>query len=799
MGTLTQDLRYGLRMLARNPGFAAVAVFTLALGIGANTAIFSFLDSALNPHYPVKDQKQIANLWAFNNTSGATRSGLSIPDFLDYRQQNHSFQDLAAYSDQDFQLTAVAEPKRVVGLQVSCNYFEVLGVQPSIGRHFLPKECEPGAPRVVILGHALWQASFGADAGILGRNITLDRESYTVIGVMADPGESGLWIPLNLGFSALSRGVRHVMVRGRLKNGLSKEQAQADMNNLAHRLAQAYPATNKGWEVQVVPLQEEIGKKLGLGLIFIMGPVTLVLLIACANVANLLLARASVREKEMAVRVAMGARRARLIRQLLTESVLLGLAGGALGLLLGAWGMAILRALFAGALPASAVQPHMHLRVLGFALFLGVLTPLVFGLAPALAASKLDLNETLKEGGRGSQGSGGSHRLREYLVISEVGLAIVLLGLGGLLIRAMMVLGSVNDRADPKSLLTMNVSLPAGAYPHESDLSSFYHRVLENAQAIPGAESAGVTDRLPVIEEDRRAFRPITLEPEQGAVARDFAIVNTVSSGYFSALRIPLTRGRVLTEQDTAGAPRVAVINEALARAWNGADPIGRRLRLEGQGREQPWVTVVGVIADIISDVRKGPLPGVYLSYAQNPEAEMTVVLRALTPPLGLEHPLKRAVWAVDKDLPLEDVRTQEQRRSEELAGPYALVKLLVAFAVLALILASAGVYSVTSYVVAQRTHEFGIRMSLGARPRDVVTMVVREAITLVAGGLCVGLAGASGFGHLLGHELMGVRFYDPLVFSCVSLVLMAVAVIATYIPARRATKVDPMVALRHE
>jgi putative ABC transport system permease protein len=723
---------------------------------------------------------------------------------LDYRRQNQVFEEFAAYAGQDFQLTAAHEPKQLGGVRVSCNFFNVLGVQPALGRNFSSDECEPGRSQVVILSDGLWQTSFGADSEILGRNITLDREPYTVIGVMPAgfrlfAGNGDLWIPLNLGFSASNRGVRQVIVMGRLKAGVGKQRAQAGMGSLARRLAQAYPATNKGWEVQVVPLQDEIDKKLGLGLAFIMGPVVLVLLIACANVANLLLARASVREKEMAVRVAVGARRVRLVRQLLTESSLLALAGGAVGLLLGAWGTAILRSLFAGTLPASAGVPHMQPRVLGFAVLLCVLTPLLFGLAPALADSKLDLNETLKEGRRGAQGSGGSHRLREYLVVCEVGLAIVLLGLGGLLIRAMLVLGSVHDLADPKNLLTTNISLPAASYPHESDLAVFCDRVLEGAGAISGVESVGMTNRLPLLGEDRRALSPVALEHEQGAVARDFTIVLKVSSGYFRALRIPLSRGRALTEQDTPEAPRVAVINETLARSWHGEDPIGRRLRLEGLGHEQPWITVVGVVEDVIEDVRKAPLPGVYLPYAQNPEPAMTLVLRARTSPLGLEQPLKRAVWAVGKDLPLANVRTLEQRKSEELAGPHAMVEMLVAFALLALALASAGVYSVTNYVVAQRTHEFGIRMSLGARPRDVLMMVLKDAIALVAGGLCLGMAGAFAFGHLLGHELIGIRFYDPVVFSCVSILLMSVALVATSLPARRATKVDPMVALRHE
>jgi putative ABC transport system permease protein len=791
-------------MLARNLALTAVAILTLALGLGLNSAMFAFLDSVLNLHYPIKDQERIANLWAFNNTAGAARNPLSIPDFLDYRQQNQAFEDLAAYSGQDFQLTAVHEPKQLGGVRASCNYFGVLGVQPVLGRNFLPEECAPGGPRVAILSHGLWQTSFGADPGIIGRNITLDRESYAVIGVMPAgfrlfAGNGDLWVPLNLGSSALSRGVRRVFVIGRIRSGASKEQAQAEMSSLARRLAQAYPNTNKGWEVQVVPLQEEIDKKLGLGLAFVMGPVVLVLLIACANVANLLLARASAREKEMAVRLAMGAGRTRLVRQLLTESVLLALAGGALGLLLGAWGMAILRSLLGGAITVSAGALGLHPRVLGFALILSLLTPLVFGLAPALASSKLDLNETLKEGRRRSKTSGGSHRLREYLVVSEVGLAIALLGLGGLLIRGMMVLGNIQDFPEPKTLLTMSVSLPAAAYPHDPDVAAFYHKLLERAQNIPGVESVGVTDRLPVLGEDRRVLSPIGLERERGRAARDSAIVLKVSPGYFRALRIPLRRGRALEEQDTPGAPRVAVINETLAASWHGEDPLGRRLRLEGLGPEQPWLTVVGLAEDSLIDVREAPLPGVYLPYAQNPEPAMTLALRALASPRGLVEPLKRALWSVDKDLPAADVRTQEQRRSEVLAQPLAMVRMLVAFALLALTLASAGVYSVTSYVVAQRTHEFGIRMSLGARPRDVLFMVVREAITLVAGGLCLGLAGALVFGRLLGNELMGIRFYDPLVFSCVSLLLMAVALLASYIPARRATKVDPMEALRYE
>ena len=803
MGNLLHDLRYGLRVLTRNPGMAAVMVLTLALGIGANTAIFSILDAAVNLHFPIKDQEQIVNLWASNNLFGS-RSTLSVPDFLDYRQQNQVFEDLAAFAGDSFHLTNVAEPQRVGGNRVSFNYFHVLGVQPAMGRNFLPEESQGGKARVVILSHGLWRGSFGTDPRILGRNITLDRESYTVIGVMPEgfrlfAGNADLWVPLDLSSGALSRGVRQVMVIGRLKPGVGKERAQADMTNLARRLAQAFPSTNKGWEVQVVLLQDEINKRLGLGLAFIMGPVVLVLLIACANVANLLLARASVREKEMAVRAAMGAGRLRLVCQLLSENLMLALLAGAFGLLLGVWGMGILRSLFPPVVNGPGAL-RLDVRVLGFALLLCLLTPLLFGLAPALYASKLDLNETLKEGRRGSR-AGGSHRLREYLVVSEVGLAVTLLGLGGLLMRFMVYMGSLKPPFDTRNLLAMSVSLPESAYPRNQDVTAFYRRALENARTIPGVESVGVVDRLAVPVEYPQTLRPVHLESGSGGELGASAIAVKVSPGYFSALRIPLRRGRELTDEDASGAARVALVNEALARSWPGGDAVGRRLRLQGLGPQQPWITVVGVVGDAIIDAGKAHLPGVYLPSAQYPERAMTFVARTLTPPLGLEEPLKRALWAVDKDQPIEQVQTVEQMTSQEFAGSNALVKLIAAFAVLALILASAGVYSVMSYVVAQRTHEIGVRMSLGARPRDVLRMVAMDALVLIGSGLCVGLVATCVFGRLMGGILtvMGVRSYDPTTLSCVSLVLMAAALVACYLPARRATKVDPMEALRYE
>lgn len=806
MGTLIHDFRYGLRVLAKNPGFTAVAVLTLALGIGVNTAIFSFFEAVVDLHFPIKDQSRIVNLWSANNALYTRRSGLSVPDFLDYRQQNRVFEDLAAYTGESFNLTNETGAQALSGNRVSFNYFRLLGVQPAAGRDFLPEESAAGNAKVVILSDSLWRTKFGAYPAILGRNVVLNRESYTVVGVMPAgfhvfAGNADLWVPLNLRPSSQSRSAREAMVIGRLKSGVSKEQAQADMNNLAHRLAEAFPSTNKGWEIQVDSLQDEIDKRLGIGLVFVMGPVVLVLLIACANVANLLLARASAREKEMAVRAAMGARRLRLVRQLLTESTLLALLAGALGLLLGVWGMGVLRSLFPAVMSNHPGGLYMDARILGYSLLLCLFTPLLFGLAPALYGSKLDLNETLKEGSRGSRGVGGSHRLREYLVVAQVGLAVALLGLGGLFIRMILFMGNLKPRFDTKNLLIMTVSLPQSAYPHDSDVAGFYRRVLENAQSIPGVESVGVVNRLGIPVEYWSALKPVRLESASGGELGASAVVLKVSPGYFSALRIPQRRGRGLTNQDGSGAAPVALVNETLARSWRGEDPIGRRLRLANLGPDQPWFTVIGVVGDGFIDAHKAPMPGVYIPYAQNSQRGMTFVVRTLTPPLGLEEPLKRALWAVDKDQPIDQVKTAEQMVSEEFAEPRAMVKLIAAFAVLALLLACAGVYSVMNYAVAQRTHQIGVRMALGARPRDVVQMVAKEAAPLILGGLVIGLCGAFVFGEVLGHELtfIGVKPYDPLTLSCVCALLVAVALVACSLPARRAARVDPMVALRYE
>jgi putative ABC transport system permease protein len=809
MDTLWQDLRFGLRILLKKPGFTSVAVLTLALGIGGATTAYSALLPMVFDLPPVPEPHRVAHLWATNLRIGTDRSPASIPDFLDWREQSQTFEELAAFSGAAYHLTGADEPARASAYRVTAGFFRVLGVEPALGRAFFPGENAPGAGRIVILSHRLWQRSFSGDAGVLGRSVTLNSEGYTVVGVMPEgfwfPARPGtdLWVPLLLDPDPSKRGQRRLMVVGRLKPGATWKQAQAELGTIAQRLQQAHPGTNAGWGVRAVPLSDEALKKAGLGIVYILGPAILVLLIGCVNVANLLLARAAAREKEIAVRAALGASRLRLLRQLLTESTLLALLGGALGFFLALWGIDLVRSSLSGFRAFLAEKIEINVQVLGFALLLSILTPVLFGLVPALHASKPNLTEALKEGMKRPVMNLRGYRLPDLLVVLELVLAVPFLIVTLLFLGVINALESVEPGFNPKNLLTAHVSLFESRYPDEQRVTAFYRQALDRIAAHPGVQAVGAVDALPSVGGPRSGSHPVTLPegstPEAGVPP--FPVQRTVSPGYFRAAGIPLRRGRDFSERDDAGSAPVALISETMARRyWPGEDPIGKTFKFGSPETESPWLTVVGVVGNVMINPRLGLMPlQAYLPHRQNPKRNLYLVVRTTGDPLNAVTAVKSAVWSVDKDQPLDYVSTLEQRLSGQFSGQYFLVGLIGAFSGLALALAAVGLYAVMSYSVAQRTHEIGVRMALGARPRDILRLMVGRGMALAVTGLGMGLAGTFALARLLAHEMVVIGTGNLIPFVVVLLLLFAVALLACYIPARRATKVDPMVALRCE
>jgi putative ABC transport system permease protein len=802
MRSLLQDLRYGLRRLSRSPGFTLVAVGALALGIGANTAIFSVVNAVLLRPLPYPEPEQLVQVYESRPRQNMTRVDVSPNEFLAWADEGGSFRQLAAVDFASFNLTGRGEPERVSGALVTASYFPLFGVRPAHGRAFLPEEDQPGRDNVVVLGHELWQQSFGADPAVVGRAVNLDGTACTVVGVMPQ----GFRLPQNaklarpVAFTAQDRtraGSHFLTVYGRLKPGVTGELAAAELAAVAGRLEQTFAQTNVGHQVMLAPLHEELVGDVRPALLLLLGAVGLVLLIACANLANLLLARAAARRKEVAVRAALGASRWRIVRQLLAESVLLSGAGGAAGLLLAVWGVDLLVGLDpAGVQRVGAVS--LDAGVFAFTAALSLLTGLLFGLAPALQASKTDFVETLKEGGRSSGGGPARSRLRSALVVAEVALTVVLLVSAGLLTKSFRRLLDVDPGLDPRGVLTLDLSLPDTKYAESHQVAAFYRQLLESVAALPGVEAAGAVSVLPLAGSDNSNFVQIEGRPPLPAGQALRAGRRNVSADYFKALRIPLKGGRGFADADSAEAPRVAVINEAMARAFfAGEDPLGKRLRT---GDNNPWVTVVGVVGDVRHrgldvDVR----PEMFFHAAQTPSREMTLVVRAAGDPLALVGAARERVLAVDRDQPVGNVKTMETWLAESLASRRFAVLLLGLFALVAAALAAVGLYGVVSYTVAQRTHELGLRLALGARPRDVLRLVIRQGMSMTLVGAVVGLVAALAFARLMSGLLFGVAAHDPATFVGVPVLLLAVALLACYVPARRATKVDPMVALRHE
>ena len=808
MTTLFQDLRYGIRMLLKNRGFTAVAVISLALGIGANTAIFSVVNAILLKALPYKQPDRIVLVWGSVPSEGTVRSQVSATDVADWRSQNTVFEDVTTYQSYQPIMSGTGDAERVPAMGVGDGYFRIIGAEPILGRDFTPEEQIDGKDRVIILGYGLWQSRFGGDPDVVGKSVLLSGRPHTIVGVMPAtlrslpstlinaPAE--FYRPVGEDYDEDSRSSRHLRAIGRLKSGISLGQAQVEMNVIAGRLELQHPTHNTGYGVRLITLPEDTVGGLRPTLLMLLGAVVFVLLIACANVGNLLLARSTARQKEIAIRSALGASRIRLVRQFLTESVLLALVGGVLGLLLSVWGTSLIESI------GSRVTPLLSgiaidNRVMGFTIVISILTGIVFGLAPALHLSRPDLNESLKEGSRGS--SAGRNPLRSGLVVSEVALALVLLVCAGLMIKSVMRLRGVSPGFNPTNMLTMNVALPSAKYPKGPDWIAFYTRMLERVEALPGVETAGVTSVLPF--SSNFDGRGLVVEDHPKPRGEEISVdLYIATPGYVRAMAIPLIEGRELSEQDTDKAPMAALINQTMARQlWPNEDPVGKRIKFPGSEKNpQPWRTIVGVVGDVNQYAldRKPPMQ-IYLPEAQFPTSFMTLVVRTAADPVGTIAAIRDEIRAMDPDQAVYNIATMENLLSDSISLRRFSMLLLIIFAAVALTLAAVGIYGVISFAVTQRTHEIGIRVALGARGTDILKLVVTRGMMLTLSGVAIGLVAAAGLTRFLRTLLYGVSATDPVTFIAISLLLTGVALGACFVPARRATKVDPMIALRYE
>lgn len=806
METLSKDIRYALRSLLKRPGFTAIAVITLALSIGANTAIFSAVNALLLNPLPFAELDRLVAVWDAIPSRGVERNETTVANFLDWRSQNQTFEQLGLYRWWSANLTGNDSPERVQGFLVTANFLDILGVQPHIGRRFLAGEDEPGRDAVTILSYGLWQRRFGGDPNILNQTVTINGASRTVVGVMPQgynfPRGADLLAPLSFTPNLVNNRVSHsYLAIGKLKPGINVEAADADLKSIAARLEKQYPESNTGWGVAVYPLLEDTVRLYQTALLILMGAVGLVLLIACANVASLTLARAAGRQREIAVRAALGASRWRIVRQLLTESLIVALLGGALGILIGSWGVDLMRA----ANPAEVAkfipgweQFGLNLPVLGFTLIVSLSSAIVFGLAPAWQGSKPDLNKELKEGGR--HATSGSQRLRRLLVVSEIALAFMLLVSAGLLIRSFLSLLQTNPGFNPDNIITMNLVLPSSKYSDDPKRAAFYRELMQRVENLPGVESTAIVNHLPLGGSNSSTGFLIEGEPEPVPGEVPDGRYRVCSPHYFETMGIRVLAGRPFTPQDNAGSPPVVIVNETLARKfWPGRNPLGQRMRSNGPLERNPWMEVVGVVEDVRHELNLPVTPDFYLPHEQDSWNSMVVTARSRVDPMSLVEPIRQQVWSIDKDQPVFDIRSMQQVLSQSVFLHSFASALLAVFAGIALILAAVGIYGVMAYAVTQRTHEIGVRMALGAQSGDVLRMVVRNGMTLAMIGLAVGLAGAWALTRFMQSLLVGVSSTDALTLTLVSVGLLLVALLACYVPARRAMRVNPLEALRYE
>jgi len=807
---MIQDLRFGLRMLLKSKGFTAVAVLTLALGIGANAAIFSVVNAVLLRPLPYPESDRLVSLTELSPQS--ERNFITYPNLLDWRAQNHVFEQIAVFRQMNFTLTGNGEPERVIGGQVSAELFPALRVGAALGRTFLTEEDKPGGNPVALLSHSLWRRRFGADPNLIGQSVMLNGMSCQVAGVMpADfqfPNRVELWTPLGQTLSDpdwMHRGNgQGIYGVARLKPGVTLAQAKAEMETIALRLEQQYPATNQGRRVSVVPLLEETVGEIRRALMVLLGAVGFVLLIACANIANLLLARAATRQKEMAIRLALGAGRWRLLRQLLVESVLLALLGGGLGLWLASRGVALIVATNPtgpNAIPR-AQEIGLDWQVVIFTAAISILTGLLFGIAPAWQASRPALNESLKDSNRGATSGPGRRRFRGALVSAEVALSLVLLIGAGLMFRSFYHLQRVDPGFQADHLLTLRLALPQSKYSTNQQIVNFYQQLFERLKALPGVQSVGVATWMPFVGGGAISSLIFEGQPEPKPGEAPLADISFVTPDYFRLMGMTLQRGRAFTEQDNQNAPPVIIIDESSAqRHWPNADPIGKRIRIGHLNPNAPWLTVVGVVKRVkmYRLERESNRAQVYRPFLDSPWPTTTIGVRSAVDPTSLTAAVRQQVLALDRDLPVFNVRTMEQAMANSVASNRLNTLLLGIFAAVAFILAAVGIYGVMSYSVAQRAHEIGIRMALGARSLDVLKLVVGQGMALTLIGTGLGLAEAFALTRFMKTLLFGVSATDPWTFAAVALLLSGVALLACYLPARRATKVDPLATLRHE
>jgi predicted permease len=809
LADLSQDVRYGARMLLKNPGFTAIAVLALALGIGANSAIFSVVNGLLLRPLPYKNPNQLVVIWENATHLGFPKNTPSPANFLDWQKQATVFDGMGAFAERTFNLTGVGEPERLEGRRVSANLFSLLGVQPILGRSFVPEDDKPGT-KVALLNESLWKRRFGSDPAVIGRSLALNGESYTVVGVLPNSvrlpafgtWRDQVWVPMAFpAEEAAQRGNHFLEVIGRMKPGVTLAQARAEMETITGRLAQQYPEDNTRISSVVNPLHEEIVGNMKPALLILLGAVAFVLLIACANVANLLLARAAARHKEIALRLALGADRIRLTKQLLVESVMLSLLGAAVGLLLAYAGLQVLTR-FIPPDVAHAEMITIDAKVLVFTLIVALVTGLIFGLAPASQATHFNLNDTLKEGGRDSGAGPRGKRLRSALVIAEVAVSFILLIGAGLLINSFMHLRNLDPGFRADHLLALNVDLSEVKYPDTARRTAFFDEVVRRIQALPGVRSVAVAGNLPFTYNGDSM--PIGVEglPDPPPDQWPDVIWRTVGPNYFSTMGIPLVRGRDFTDQDTLDTTLGVVISEKTAKHyWPNEDPIGKRLKPGSTAGSSPWRTVIGVVKDVRqNDFVAEPKMQMYFSFRQvRTLMANALVVRTTVDPLSLATSVRNSVWAVDKDQTVANMDSMEHIVAGAVARQRFSMLLLAIFAGVALVLAAVGIYGVMSYSVAQQTREIGIRMALGAQRSDVLKMTIKQGLQLVGLGLAIGLAAAFILTRVMATLLFGISATDPFTFVTISLVLLAVAMLATYIPSLRAMRVDPMVALRYQ